>query len=127
LLLSRIFFSWRPLRFLCGLWVKGFSPQKRTHRGKRSQAASSDKIARFIAVDRNPEPGPRRSYLRGGVSLLIAAALVFTLLIWLPAYRWFFLGSLGIGIVVAAILYLWNKYKPVKPEDVENKRPLGLE
>jgi hypothetical protein len=84
-------------------------------------------MARFIAVDRNSEPGPRRSYLRGGVSLLIAAALVFTLLIWLPAYRWFFLGSLGIGIVVAAILYLWNKYKPVKPEDVENKRPLGLE
>ena len=81
----------------------------------------------FIAVHRNPEPEPTRGHLRGGVSLLIAAALVFVLLIWLPAYRWFFLGSLGIGIVVAAILYLWNKYKPVKPEDVENKRPLGLE
>ena len=80
-----------------------------------------------MAVDRNPEPGPRRSYLRGAASLIVAAALVFILLIWLPAYRWFFLGSLGIGIVVAAILYLWNKYKPVKPEDVENKRPLGLE
>ncbi len=78
-------------------------------------------------MHRNPEPEPSRSYLRGGASLLIAAALVFTLLIWLPAYRWFFLGSLGIGIVVAAILYLWNRYKPVKPEDVENKRPLGLE
>ena len=78
-------------------------------------------------VVRNPEPEPPRSYLRGGVSLLIAAALVSILLIWLPAYRWFFLGSLGIGIVVAAILYFWNRYKPVKPEDVENKRPLGLE
>ena len=78
-------------------------------------------------VVRNPEPEPPRSYLRGAASLIVAAALVFILLIWLPAYRWFFLGSLGIGVVVAAILYLWNEYKPVKPEDVENKRPLGLE
>ena len=71
-------------------------------------------------------PKPPEAYLRGGASLIIAAALVFILLIWLPAYRLFFLGSLGIGVVVAAILYFWNKYKPVKPEDVENKRPLGL-
>ena len=78
-------------------------------------------------VVRNPEPEPPRNYLRGAASLIIAVALVFTLLIWLPAYRWFFLGSLGIGIVVAAILYIWNRYKPVKPEDFENKRPLGLE
>ncbi len=78
-------------------------------------------------MERNPEPEPPRSHLRGAASLIIAAALVFILLIWLPAYRWFFLGSLGIGIVVASILYFWNRYKPVKPEDVENKRPLGLE
>jgi uncharacterized membrane protein YqjE len=78
-------------------------------------------------LDRNPEPEPTRSDLRGGASLLIAAALVFILLIWLPAYRWFFLGSLGIGVVVAAILYFWNRYKPVRAEEVENKRPLGLE
>jgi hypothetical protein len=77
-------------------------------------------------VERNPEPEVPRSPLRGGASLIIAAALIFILLIWLPAYRWFFLGSLGIGFVVAAILYYWNKHKPVKAEDVENKRPLGL-
>jgi uncharacterized membrane protein YqjE len=77
-------------------------------------------------VERNFEPEPPRGHARGGVSLLIAAALVFILLIWLPAYRWFFLGSLAIGVVVAAILYLWNKYKPVRAEDVENQRPLGL-
>ncbi len=75
----------------------------------------------------NPEPEPLRGHLRGGVSLLIAAGLVFILLIWLPAYRWFFLGSLGIGLVVAGILYFWNKYRPVRPEEVENQRPLGLE
>jgi hypothetical protein len=77
-------------------------------------------------VERNPEPETPRRPLRGGASLIIAAVLVFILLIWLPAYRWFFLGSLGIGCLVAAILYYWNKYKPVKAEDVENKRPLGL-
>jgi hypothetical protein len=77
-------------------------------------------------VERNPQPGPPKNYLQGGTSLVVAAALVFALLIFLPAYRWFFLGSLGIGIIVAAILYLWNRYKPVKAEDVANKRPLGL-
>ncbi|MGA8310811.1 MAG: hypothetical protein WB755_12330 [Terriglobales bacterium] len=77
-------------------------------------------------MDRNPGPEVRRSYLRGGASFIVAVALVFVLLIWLPAYRWFFLGSLGIGVIVAAILYLWNRYKPVKAEEVENKRPLGL-
>lgn len=74
----------------------------------------------------NPEPAAARSFLRGGASLIAAAALVLILLVWLPAYRWFFLGSLGIGVIVAAILYLWNRYKPVKAEEVENKRPLGL-
>jgi hypothetical protein len=77
-------------------------------------------------VERNSEHGVPARFFRGSVSLIVAAALVFILLIWLPAYRWFFLGSLGIGVVVAAILYLWNRYKPVKAEDVENKRPLGL-
>src|SRR5262249_55600018 len=73
------------------------------------------------------EPEPSRKFLRGGAGLAVAAVLVFVLLIWLPAYRWFFLGSLGIGIVVAAVLYFWNKLRPVKAEDVENKRPLGLQ
>jgi uncharacterized membrane protein YqjE len=77
-------------------------------------------------MDQNPEPAAARSFLRGGASLIVAAALVLILLIWLPAYRWFFLGSLGLGVIVAAILYLWNRYKPVKAEEVENKRPLGL-
>ena len=58
---------------------------------------------------------------------LLAVAVVVVLLIALPAYRWFFLISLGIGIVVAAILYFWNQHKPVKESSVEHKRPLGLE
>jgi O-antigen/teichoic acid export membrane protein len=77
-------------------------------------------------VERNAEAEASKKLLRGGAGLIVAAALVFILLVWLPAYRWFFLGSLGIGLVVAAILYFWNKYRPVKEEDVQNKRPLGL-
>jgi len=78
-------------------------------------------------VEQNSEPEATRKFLRGGVGLIVAAALVFILLVWLPAYRWFFLGSLGIGIMVAAILYFWNKHRPVTEEDIENKRPLGLQ
>jgi MFS family permease len=58
---------------------------------------------------------------------MVAAAVVAILLVMLPAYRWFFLISVGIGVVVAGILYLWRKYKPIKEEDIEPKRPLGLD
>jgi hypothetical protein len=78
-------------------------------------------------VERNTEPVARRSYLRGSTGLIAVAAVILILLIWLPAYRWFFLISLGIGGIVAGILYFWNKYRPIKEKDVENKRPLGLD
>ena len=65
--------------------------------------------------------------MKGTTGLLIAAALVIILLISFPAYRVFFAISLGIGIIVAGILYLRNKYLPVREEDVETKRPLGLD
>lgn len=68
---------------------------------------------------------PRMS-LRGSSGLMVAVAVVVVLLIMLPAYRWFFLISVGIGIVVAGILYLWRRYRPIREEDVEPKRPLGL-
>jgi uncharacterized membrane protein YqjE len=73
-----------------------------------------------------PEAGEGRNFLRGAAGLLVAIAVVSVLLIMLPAYRWFFVISVAIGIVVAAILYFWNKYKPIKEEDVDHKRPLGL-
>jgi len=77
-------------------------------------------------VERNPQPEAPRNHLRGAASLFVAAGVVVALLIWLPAYRWFFLCSVGIGVVVAAILYFWNKCRPVKEKDIQNKRPLGL-
>jgi len=77
-------------------------------------------------VGSDPQPGESRGFLKSSVSLIVAVALVLILLAWLPAYRWFFLISLGVGVVVAGFLYLWNKHRPIKEEDIENKRPLGL-
>jgi len=60
------------------------------------------------------------------MALAIAAVIVAATLIWLPAYRLFLGISVGVGIVVALGLYLWHRFHPVREEDVENKRPLGL-
>jgi hypothetical protein len=64
--------------------------------------------------------------VKGTTGLLIAAAIIIIVLIAFPAYRVFFAISVGIGIIVAAILYFRNKYRPITDKDVENKRPLGL-
>jgi len=69
--------------------------------------------------------------VRGTTGLLIAAALIVLAVVFPSPYRTFFreffLISIGLGVIIAAILYLRNKYFPVKEKDVENKRPLGLE
>jgi hypothetical protein len=67
------------------------------------------------------------SSFKGKTGLIVAVAVVIGLLISFPAYRWFFAISLGIGIVVALILFLWHRLRPVRAEDVEDKRPLKLE
>jgi hypothetical protein len=64
--------------------------------------------------------------VRGTAALVVAALIVAATLIWLPAYRLFFAISIGLGLVVALGLYLWRRLRPVRDEDVENKRPLGL-
>ena len=69
---------------------------------------------------------PRIS-LKGSASLIIALAAVSAVLIVWPAYRLFFLVSVGIGVGVAGGLYVWHKLRPLREEDVENKRPLGLD
>ena len=65
--------------------------------------------------------------VKGTTGLIIAAVLVALVLIFFPAYRVFFAISVGIGIIVAGILYLRNKYLPIEDKDVNNKRPLGLD
>ena len=74
-----------------------------------------------------PESGSRSGFsLKGSAGLIIAVAVVAILLIALPAYRWFFLISLLIGLVIAGGLTLWHKLHPIKEQDVHPKRPLGL-
>lgn len=46
--------------------------------------------------------------MRGTAALVVAAAIVMATAIWLPAYRWFLLISIGIGAAVAGGLYLWH-------------------
>lgn len=65
--------------------------------------------------------------VRGTAALLTGALIVAVTLICLPAYRLFFTISVGFGLVVAGALYLWHKFRPVREEDIENKRPLGLD
>lgn len=64
--------------------------------------------------------------VKGTTGLIIAAAIIIAVLISFPAYRVFFAISVGIGVIVATILYLRNKYRPISDKDIENKRPLGL-
>jgi len=66
-------------------------------------------------------------HVKGTTGLIVAAVIVVAVLISFPAYRVFFGISVGIGLVVAGLLYLRNKYRPITDKDVENKRPLGLE
>jgi hypothetical protein len=65
--------------------------------------------------------------VKGTTGLIVAAVLIALVLIFFPAYRVFFAISVGIGIIVAGILYLRNKYLPIEDKDVNNKRPLGLD
>jgi hypothetical protein len=75
------------------------------------------------------EPGPVGRFgfsLKGSAGLVVAVVVVAILLIMLPAYRLFFLISVLIGLVIAGALTLWYRLHPIKEQDVETKRPLGL-
>ena len=67
-------------------------------------------------------------HVKGTTGLIVAAVIMIAVLVAFPAYRVFLAISLGIGIVVALILRLRDKYRPIRDEDVNNnKRPLGLD
>jgi hypothetical protein len=73
------------------------------------------------------ESGSRFGFsLKGSAGLIVAIGVVAVLLIMLPAYRWFFLISLLIGLLIAGGLTLWYKLHPIRDRDVHPKRPLGL-
>jgi len=67
------------------------------------------------------------SFFKGSAGLIVAVAVVAILLVWLPAYRVFFLISVVIGVVIWQGLALWHRLRPIKDDDVQNKRPLGLD
>jgi len=74
-----------------------------------------------------PESASRSGFsLKGSAALIIAIAVVAILLIALPAYRWFFLISVLIGLVIAGGLAVWDRMRPIEEDDIEQKRPLGL-
>ena len=74
-----------------------------------------------------PESGGRSEFsLKGSAGLIIAFVVVAILLIAFPAYGWFFLISVLIGLVIAGGLALWHRMHPIEEQDVEPKRPLGL-
>ena len=64
--------------------------------------------------------------MKGPATLIIALATVVILLIALPAYRLFFVISLGIAAIVVAILHFWHKLRPVRLDDPDDKHPLKL-
>lgn len=64
---------------------------------------------------------------KGPAGLIVAIGVVLAVLVAFPAYRWFLAISILIGVIVAAILFFWHKLRPVREEDVEDKRPLKLE
>ena len=68
------------------------------------------------------------SFLKGRASLIIAVVVVSGLFVFLPAYRWFFLISVGIAIVFVVAIYFWHKLNPIteSDKDIDNKHPLGL-
>ena len=70
----------------------------------------------------------RPKLFRGAGALLIAIISIAGLLVALLVYHLFFLVGILVGVSggAALVLHLWNKYRPVKEEDVNNKRPLGL-
>ena len=73
-----------------------------------------------------PDPQQPGSWRKGTAALVVAIAVVLVLLVVSPAYRTFFVISLAIAMIVVGILSFWHKLRPIRPEDVEDKRPLKL-
>lgn len=64
-------------------------------------------------------------FLRGAAGLTITILVVPLLLVFLPAYRLFFLIGVGIGLALRRFSF-WHKLRPLKEEDIQNQGPLGL-
>jgi len=65
-----------------------------------------------VRMEPNLQSGRPQVSFRGATGLIVAVAVVAILLIAFPVYRWFFVISLGIGLVVAAILFCGTGLDP---------------
>ena len=77
-------------------------------------------------MEPNLQPSQPRTPFRGPAGLIVAVAVVVIVLIAFPAYRWFFLDQRGNRRCGSGYSLPWHKLKPIREEDIENKRPLGL-
>jgi hypothetical protein len=55
--------------------------------------------------------------MKNVAGLIIGTAMVIVLLVAVPALRWFLLLSVPLGLIVALILYVWNKRHPARPKE----------
>jgi hypothetical protein len=70
------------------------------------------------------DPETTRGFsVKGRTGLLAAAAIVAVLLVSFPAYRVFFLLSVGIGVVVAGGLYLYHRLRPLRKRILRTSAP----
>jgi hypothetical protein len=95
-------------------WTSGFGKHDLANPGAKMGNMERDSMSRFGVG------------LKGSAALFVAAGVVAVLLVMLPAYRWFFVISVLIGVVIAGGLALWNRTHPIEEQDVDTKRPLGL-
>lgn len=55
--------------------------------------------------------------IKGFASLLVAIIIVVGFILWIPALKWFLLGSVAIAAIVVIILRLWYARRPIKGPD----------
>ncbi len=73
----------------------------------------------MLAVSRAPEINISRIAVGGGVAgAIFAIGCTCLFLIGVPFARWFLLGAVPFGLLVALILFLLHKYKPVRLTEV---------
>jgi hypothetical protein len=72
-----------------------------------------------------------RNFFRSKAGSLLMILFVIVLVVAFPAYRRLFLSAAGIsiaiGLAIAGGLMFWHRLRPLKEDDIHNRKPLGLE
>lgn len=71
--------------------------------------------------DERPQISIHRIPVGGGVAgLIFAVGSCLVFLVGIPALRWFLLGSVVVGAVVAGLLWNWHKNRPIEITDLRD-------